>query len=109
MSAFRPFLLLVQQDMKTLIDVRRKFSKLASYHVLGYGKIEVVLPVVYLELQADKIWQYRSRARLCLDRRRPFARLLLYYGEAFDMIRMYFAGLDCGGLRNDIGAWRKVS
>jgi hypothetical protein len=49
-------------------DVRRKFSQLVSDHVFGYGNVHVAFAVVNLELQPDKVRQYRRRARLCLYR-----------------------------------------
>ena len=55
-----------------------------SYHILRNGDVQVTLAIVYLELEADKIWQYRRRAGLCLDRWDSLTRLLLYYGETFE-------------------------
>ena len=54
-----------------------------SYHILCDGDVQVTLAIVYLELEADKIWQYRRRAGLRLDRRDSFTRLLLHYWETF--------------------------
>jgi hypothetical protein len=54
-------------------NVRCKLSKLVSYHILRYGNVHIALPIVYLKLQADKIWKYGRRARLRLDRCQFFA------------------------------------
>ena len=54
-----------------------------TYHILGDGDVQVALAIVYLELEADKIRQYRGRAGLCLDRRDPFTCFFLNYWEAW--------------------------
>lgn len=55
--------------------VRRKFSQLVSDHVLGYCDIIILLAVVDLELEANKVRQDSRRAGLCLDRSLSFAGL----------------------------------
>lgn len=37
--------------------LRRKLSKLMPHHLLGDSQVNVVLAVVYLELEADKVGQ----------------------------------------------------
>lgn len=64
------------------VNVRREFSQFVSDHILGYRDIIVLLAVVDLELQANKIRQDGSRARLCLDRGLSFAGLRSCNGEA---------------------------
>ena len=56
-----------------------------TYHILGDGDVQVALAIVYLELEADKIRQYRGRAGLCLDRRDPFTCFFLDYWEGNDI------------------------
>lgn len=56
-------------------DSRRKLSQFVSYHILCYSDIRVVLAVVYLEDQADKVGQNRRCACLRLDRRRSLTGL----------------------------------
>ena len=56
-------------------DIRRKFSQLVSDHVLRYCDIVVLLSVVDLEFEANKVRQDGCRARLCPDRSLLFADL----------------------------------
>lgn len=54
-------------------------------HVLRDSYIEVVLPIVYLELEAHKIGQDGCRACLGLDRGNSFAVLWPYNGQGQDV------------------------
>lgn len=68
------------------VDVRRKFSQLVSDHVLGYCDIIVLLAVVHLELQANKVRQDGRRARLRLDWGLSLASLCARNGETFERL-----------------------
>lgn len=58
-----------------VVDARRKLSQLVSNHVLRYRHHQVVLAVVNLKLEPDKVGQNRGRPRLRAHRRHLFARL----------------------------------
>jgi len=68
-------------------DVRCKFSQLVSNHVLCYGKVDIILPVVYLKFEADKVWEDGCRPCLCPDWQNAFAGLLRQDGKAFVAVR----------------------
>jgi hypothetical protein len=59
-----------------------------SNHILSDRYIVVYLPIVYLKLEAHKIWKYRRRPRLGLDRRNPLTRFGSHNWEAIgDTVR----------------------
>ena len=64
--------------------IRRKFSQLMPDHIFCDRNVQIVLPVVYLELETDKIREDGSRASLRLDWRNFLARLPLYNWEAVE-------------------------
>ena len=53
--------------MITLVHLRRKFSKLMSYHFFRYCDIEIILSIVNLKFETNKVWQDRCGASLGLD------------------------------------------
>lgn len=67
------------------VYVRRKLSQFVSNHVLRYCDIIVLLAVVDLELQTDKVWQDCSGACLCLDGSLSLTGLHSCNGEALDV------------------------
>lgn len=67
------------------VDVRRKFSQLVPNHVLCYCDIIVLLAVVDLELQADKVGQDGGGACLRLDRGLSLASLCAHNGETLNV------------------------
>jgi hypothetical protein len=74
--------------LEGLEHVQGEFSKLMSNHILCDRYIVVYLPIVYLKLEAHKIWKYRRRSRLGLDRRNPLTRFGPHDWEAIgDTVR----------------------
>lgn len=62
-----PILPVLRRLICELLACRRKFSELVSNHFFGYGDVEIVLPIVNLEFQANEVWQDRRRASLGLN------------------------------------------
>lgn len=67
-------------------DIRRKLSQLVADHVLRYCDIVVLLSVVDLEFEANKIRQDGRRARLCPDWGLFFAGLRSRNGKTWNCL-----------------------
>lgn len=58
----------IRKARERVKNVRCKFSQLVSNHVFCNCNVEIVLPVVDLKFEADKVWQDGGRPCLCFDR-----------------------------------------
>lgn len=59
--------------LKQTENLRRELPQLPPDHILGDGHVVVNFPIVHLELEAHKVWQYSRRAGLCFNRRHLLA------------------------------------
>lgn len=101
--------------------IRRKLSQLVTDHVLGDGEGEIVLAVVDLELEPDKVGQDGGRAGLRADRRNLVALLLgPHDGQSEREEAAWLGGAGSGcvcgtatgqrtdrGLRDKVRAWQQ--